>query len=202
MKKYKFTKNWFKSEDLNSFLPTNNTQERHILEIGSFEGKSTIWFLKNLLQNNNSTITCIDPWTSYSQDSDSYNSYNSDNTEWDFTSHEETFLYNISQTEEESKVIIKKGYSHEILPQLLLENKKYDIIFADGNHTSPFVLMDAVLSWNCLKHGGVMIFDDYLWGDTNSTIAPKIAIDSFLSCFKDYLEIIWFDYRVAIKKMK
>ena len=47
-----------------------------------------------------------------------------------------------------------------------------------------------------------MIFDDYLWGDVNSTTAPKIAVDSFISCFKDYIEVIWSDYRLAIKKIK
>lgn len=199
MKNYKFTENWFNSKDIETFLPINDVQERHILEIGSFEGKSTIWFLENLLQNNNSTITCIDPWTSYSQNSDSYNSYNSDNAEFNFTSHKETFLYNISQTEEEHKVIIKQGYSQEILPKLSLGDKQYDIIFIDGNHTSPFVLTDAVLSWYCLKHGGVMIFDDYHWGD--GRLGPKLAIDSFINVFGDYCTVIWDEYRKAIKKL-
>ena len=75
MKNYKYTENWFSFSDLEQFLPLNTQEELHILEIGSFEGKSTIWFLENILQNPNSTITCIDPWTSYSQDSKSFESY-------------------------------------------------------------------------------------------------------------------------------
>tara|TARA_R110000803_G_C11859309_1_gene306941 strand:- start:65 stop:691 length:627 start_codon:yes stop_codon:yes gene_type:complete len=208
MKNYHYTENWFyprpllgsASEDLASNLPVNDTQERHILEIGSFEGKSTIWFLENLLQNNNSTITCIDPWTSYSQDTNSFNSYNKSDAEWDFTSHKETFLYNISQSGVESKTIVKQGYSTEIIPQLILEQKQYDIIFIDGNHTAPFVLMDAVLSWNCLKSEGVMIFDDYTWG--NGRLGPQLAIDSFINIFTDYCDIVYSGYRKAIKKIK
>ena len=58
------------------------------------------------------------------------------------------------------------------------------------------------MCWYLLNDSGIMIFDDYLWGDINSSTAPKIAVDSFISCFKDYIEVIWNDYRVAIKKIK
>jgi predicted O-methyltransferase YrrM len=200
-KEYKYTENWFASEDIERFLP-KYTEEKRMLEIGSFEGKSTVWFLENILVNKNSTITCVDPWTSYSQNTDSFNSYNTLETEWDFTNHQKTFIYNIYQSGSPEKIIINKGFSYKILPKLINDNEKYDIIFIDGNHTSPFVLSDCVMSWYLLNDNGIMIFDDYLWGDINSTTAPKIAIDSFISCFKDYIEIIWSDYRLAIKKVK
>lgn len=200
-KEYKYTENWFGSEDIEKFLP-KYTEEKRMLEIGSFEGKSTVWFLENILLNSNSTITCVDPWTSYSQNKDSFNSYNTLETEWDFTNHQKTFIYNIYQSGYPEKVIINKGFSHKILPKLINDNEKYDIIFIDGNHTSAFVLSDCVMSWYLLADNGIMIFDDYLWGDVNSTTAPKIAVDSFISCFKDYIEVIWSDYRLAIKKIK
>ncbi len=200
-KDYKYTENWFQSNDLEKFIP-KYTEEKRMLEIGSFEGKSTVWFLENVLINNKSTITCVDPWTSYSQDTNSFNSYNKIENEWDFTNHIKTFIYNIYQSGCPEKVIINKGFSHKILPKLINDGEKYDIIFIDGNHTSPFVLSDCVMSWYLLNDNGIIIFDDYLWGDINSTTAPKIAIDSFISCFKDYIEIIWSDYRLAIKKIK
>ena len=143
MKNYKFTENWFESDDLDKFTPKGTQKELHILEIGSFEGKSTVWFLENLLQNQNSSITCIDPWTSYSQTNDSFKSYNSENTEWDFKKHKNTFLHNIKESGFENKVNIIQGFSHEILPELI-HKKKFDIIFIDGNHTAPFVITDAV----------------------------------------------------------
>ena len=197
-KEYKYTEDWFSSEDLEKFLP-KYTEEKSILEIGSFEGKSTIWFLENILSNEKSTITCIDPWTTYSQNTDSFNSLED---EWDFTNNEKTFIYNIEQSGFSDKVIVNKGFSYKILPKLINDNNKYDIIFIDGNHTSPFVLTDCVMCWYLLEDNGIMIFDDYLWGDTESTTSPKIAVDSFISCFNDYIEVIWYDYRVAIKKIK
>jgi predicted O-methyltransferase YrrM len=205
MKNYKFTENWFESDDLNNFTPKGTQKELHILEIGSFEGKSAVWFLENLLQNQNSSITCIDPWTSYSQTNDSFESYNSENTEWDFKNHKNTFLHNIKESGFENKVNIIQGFSHEILPELI-HKKKFDIIFIDGNHTAPFVITDAVFSWYMLKTDGLLIFDDYQWGKTKNlvgtTLAPKLAIDSFVDCFSDYLEVIHKEWRLAIRKIK
>ena len=205
MKNYKFTENWFESDDLNKFTAKGTQKELHILEIGSFEGKSTVWFLENLLQNQNSSITCIDSWTSYSQNNDSFRSYNSENTEWDFKNHKNTFLYNIKESGFENKVNIIQGFSHEILPELINKNK-FDIIFIDGNHTAPFVITDAVFSWYMLKTNGLLIFDDYQWGKSENligtTLTPKLAIDSFVDCFSDYLEVIHKEWRLAIRKIK
>ena len=199
---YKFTKDWFKSDDLVQFLPLKTQEEIHILEIGSFEGKSTIWFLENILTNDKSTITCVDPWTSYTQDENSFDSYNKIDSEWNFEDNKNTFLYNIDLSGVSNKVIIEQGYSNEILPKFIVDKKRYDIIFIDGNHTSPFVITDGIMSWYLLKKGGLMIFDDYLWGDCNSTLSPKLAVDSFVVCFKDYIEVVWSKFRLSIKKIK
>ena len=202
MKNYKFTEDWFSADDLVQFLPLQTQEEIHILEIGSFEGKSTIWFLENILTNDKSTITCVDPWTTYSQNNNSFDSYNKVDSEWNFEDNKNTFLYNIELSGVSNKVIIEQGYSNEILPKFIVDKKRYDIIFIDGNHTSPFVITDGIMSWYLLKKNGLMIFDDYLWGDCNSTLSPKLAVDSFVDCFKDYIEVVWSKYRLTIKKIK
>lgn len=204
MKNYKFTHDWFSSNDLQQFLDSQelNSKPISMLEIGSFEGKSTVWFLENILQNEKSTITCIDPWTSYSQDSNSLNSYSQENTEWDFKTHKDTFDYNIQESGFSDKTIAIQGFSHKILPQFLVDEKQFDIIFIDGNHVAPYVLQDAVLSWNLLNKEGIMIFDDYLWGQQNH-LAPKPAIDSFCFIFQDYVKLIWDkSNRYTIQKIK
>lgn len=200
-KEYKFTQNWFNNSEMNQYLSKDSTK-KNMLEIGAFEGLSTIWFLENILQNDESSITCIDPWTTYSQNNDTFNSYNKSGTEWDFRDNKSNFLHNISVSGFQDKTNVIQGYSNDILPKLISENKKFDIIFIDGNHTSSFVLTDAVMSWYLLEEGGIMIFDDYLWGDQKTTLSPKIAVDSFLSCFSDYIEIVWSSYTLAIKKIK
>jgi predicted O-methyltransferase YrrM len=212
MKNYNFTQNWFYSYDLEQFLPLGTQDEIHILEIGSFEGESAVWFSENLLNNKNSTITCIDPWISYHQKNDSLNSYNKDILKEDlsdlsegyiFSNEYETFVKNIIETNKLTQIHIMKGPSDVILPNLIFNQKKYDIIFIDGNHTSPYVLSDAIMSWKLLKVNGTMVFDDYLWGlDKHETLRPKMAVDNFISNYSDYLEVCWSDYRIAVKKIK
>ena len=204
--KYKFTANWFGSEeqieDLKSILPDSNS-ELHLLEIGSYEGRSSVWFLDNLLTNKKSTLTCIDPWMDYSQNEKGLNSYDTETSEHKLGTDKiiDTFLFNIEASGMSDKVIVERGISTKVLPKLLLNENKYDIIFIDGNHVAPFVLMDAVLSWDLLKVGGIMIFDDYLWmPERYKSLTPKIAVDSFIEVFEDYNDVILNKYRKAIRK--
>ncbi len=73
MRDYRFSEDWFSDIGISHVLPLGNKEEFHILEIGSYEGKSTTWFLDNLLLSKDSTITCVDPWMNFSQDSNSFN---------------------------------------------------------------------------------------------------------------------------------
>ena len=205
MKNYRFTENWFTDDGLVILNDLDVTKELHILEIGSFEGKSTVWFLENILQNKNSTITCVDPWMNYSQDQDSLNSYFKGENEWDLINRKtkEIFLHNIVESGDSGKVIIRQGFSDKVLPCLITEQKMYDIIFIDGNHTAPYVIMDSVMSWPLLKKGGIMIFDDYNWElDNPPTLRPKESVDYFMLSFSDYIKEIYCDYRRMIKKIK
>jgi predicted O-methyltransferase YrrM len=204
MKNYIFTEDWFNDDGLFILNEIDTTKELHILEIGSFEGKSTIWFLDNMLQNKNSTITCVDPWMSYSQDHDSINSYSKEKNEWDLIERKtkEIFLHNIVESTNSSKVIIRQGFSDKVLPSLITEQKIYDIIFIDGNHTAPYVMMDTIMSWGLLKNGGIIIFDDYSWNlDKPTTLRPKESVDYFMLTFSDYLTELYSDYRKIVKKL-
>ena len=204
MKNYTFTENWFTDDGLSTLNEIEPNEEIHILEIGSFEGKSTIWFLENFLQNKNSTITCVDPWMDYSQDHDSLNSYFREENEWNLTERKtkEIFLHNIIESSNSNKVIIRQGFSDKILPSLITEQKMYDIIFIDGNHTAPYVMMDTIMSWTLLKKGGIIIFDDYTWGlDKPSTLRPKESVDYFMLTFADYVTELYSNYRKIIKKI-
>ena len=213
MKKYKYTENWLSSGELTEILINisniNPLEEMHILEIGSFEGRSTVWFLEKLLQNKKSTITCIDPWLDYALDKNSLNSYGPPRTKT-----MKTFHNNLKESGQKEKVNVLRGFSYEKLPKLIIENKIYDIIFIDGNHTAPFVLMDATMSWPLLKKGGVIIFDDYKWGinykeggkrktqTIKETLRPAIAINAFEKNFNDYVEVIWDKWTKSFKRIK
>jgi predicted O-methyltransferase YrrM len=205
MKNYKFTEEWFTNDGLSVLNNLDPTKEIHILEIGCFEGKSTIWFLDNILQNDKSTITCVDPWTNFSQDNNSLNSYFKDNTEWLLSERKtkEMFLHNINESTNANKVIVREGLSNKVLPFLITEGKMYDIIFIDGNHTAPYVMMDAIMSWELLNDNGIIIFDDYLWEMSRPTnLRPKESVDYFILTFSDYITELHSNYRKIIKKIK
>jgi predicted O-methyltransferase YrrM len=205
--KYQFTADWFGNIELqNDLIKTINldpTNEINILEIGSYEGRSTVWFIETYLHNINSTITCIDPWLDYSQDEKSLNSYNAVDAQWKFGSLKikEIFENNIHLSGKKDQVIIHHDLSTNILPKLLVEKKKYDVIFIDGNHVAPFVMMDAVLCWNLLNKNGIMIFDDYLWmPNLDKKLRPQMAIDYFIEVFANYCEVKLNNYRKSIIK--
>lgn len=205
---YNFTANWFDSDesqkkDLCNILPYKTNDEIHILEIGSYEGMSTVWFVENFLNNEKSTITCVDPWDDYSQDANSMGSYGSSDASCKFKTRKikDVFLNNIEVTGKKNQVLVKQGMSNKILPSLIFEDKEYDVVYIDGNHVAPFVLMDAIMSWNLLKNNGIMIFDDYLWmPDIAKTLRPQMAIDHFIEVFHDYCEVRLNNYRKAIVK--
>ena len=53
-----------------------------------------------------------------------------------------------------------EGDSRKEIPKLY-GKIEFDIIFIDGNHSSRYILSDAVNCWNILKEDGYLIFDDF-----------------------------------------
>ena len=42
-------------------------------------------------------------------------------------------------------------------------DKYFDLIYVDGDHSSNQVKIDLINSWNVLKNGGFLILDYYMW---------------------------------------
>jgi predicted O-methyltransferase YrrM len=184
----RFRSDWFSYNIpiwLEIFKPPINN-EIHILEIGSYEGRSTIWFLENILLHPSSTITCIDTF----QGSDEHPDYLKLNIY-------DNFIHNINNFKNKVKILI--GKSFDILKTLPTQ-EVYDVIYVDGSHYSHNVLEDAILSFYLLKKNGYMIFDDYLWRDTTSLENPKIGIDAFLECYKGQYTLTNSNYQLIIQK--
>ena len=112
------------------------------LEIGSFEGRSTLWLCENILTAEDARIDCLDLFAT-------------DPVHGDYLSR---FRHNTS--EHTWKVREVHGPSFEGLRQV---EGPYDIVYVDGWHSAFGALADGVMSWPMLKVGGVMVFDDYLW---------------------------------------
>lgn len=168
-----------------------------ILEIGSFEGKSTKFWAE---LPNTEHITCIDTWEGSIEHSD-----------LDIHDIEKRFDQNHGWRQNLSKL---KGKSFDILCSIQSTHRQfYDLIYIDGSHDPKDVLSDAILSFNLLKSGGIMIFDDYLWinrmrfgpwhGELPVQILPhpKIAIDAFCNIYEGNIRIISVDYQLVLEKL-
>jgi predicted O-methyltransferase YrrM len=170
------------------------------LEIGSYEGQSALWFLRNLLTHPTSKLLCVDTWHA-----------GEDMPYVDDDTLLTTFLNNIDAYR--ANCGIMRGRSQDVLLQLPPDT--YDFVYIDGSHTTPSVLMDSVLAWRVAKPGGILIWDDYLWElpmekyPTSVTeeqkkhielLRPKTGIDAFLTCYEGQYEVIAKEWQVALKK--
>ena len=181
---YTFTNDWFEAHKptwrsiLTRKLPTN------ILEIGSYEGQSTVYSSSLVLESQARpvSITCIDTWQGGREHSRD-----------DMRSVEERFDRNTSLLKDKysSRLNIRKikSKSCTALSKLYLtgEDKSYDFIYIDGSHDACDVLFDAVVGFKLLKKDALLCFDDFLWhsGNRNPLQTPRQAVESFISCYRD-----------------
>jgi len=158
------------------YLGQYKDAETHFLEVGSFEGRSAIWMLQNILTHAKSTITCVDVWGG--------------------AAAEHRFDRNVVKTGLSHKVIKIKRQSCVALRHLAFET--FDFIYVDGCHEGMNVIEDGVLAYRLLKKGGLMIFDDYPWQGEHRRLMPKPAIDAFLHLYP--VEHLHKEWQVIIRK--
>jgi len=187
--KKEYTRKWFDADKsgLVNVLSEYKGSTKY-LEIGSFEGRSTCWFLANIITGPGSKAYCIDTWQG-----------GFEHAGIDFDDVEDRFDKNTAGYRE--KIVKLKGTSFEQLASLVRGHRNsFDVVYVDGSHTSWDVLSDCVLSFNLCKVGGIIGLDDYLWGEQNLN-APKPAIDSFLYIYDNFLQVIKKDYQVWVKRI-
>jgi len=200
---YQFTKDWFHWapevwEQLIPLLPERPERGgREFLEIGSFEGRSTVWIVENMMRDDAGGLTCIDTWEGGEEHSAE-----------DMAAVEGRFDYNKELLEEKfpHRIVHKfKGTSSQWLAHFLVEAPKdrvdFDFIYIDGSHIAKDVLTDACMAWPLLKPKGLMVFDDYMWGNPRDALhRPKIAIDAFTNIFGETAEIVHVGYQLVVRK--
>lgn len=199
---YEFTQDWFQYGEqlwphLIQHLPKHQ-DPRRVLEIGSFEGRSTVWLIENMMRPYDELV-CIDTWAG----GEEHSQVNMGEVEARFDRNIEKAAQKVSHLKIQK---IKDVSTWGLAKQMdWLENPMYmfDFIYVDGSHQAPDVLCDAVMAWRVLRDGGVMVFDDYLWGDPRMPLhRPKIAIDAFMNIFAGEMVILHIGGQVAIKKQR
>jgi predicted O-methyltransferase YrrM len=195
MSEYQFTKDWFGWappvwEQLIPMLP-GEAGKRNFLEIGSFEGRSTVWTMENMMQKGD-YIYCIDTWEG-----------GEEHGAEDMQAVFERFKANTAIAKDKTKVV--RGYAMSTstteLASKIQDVVQYDFIYIDGSHIAKDVLTDACMAWQVLKPKGIMVFDDYVWGDPRDILhRPKAAIDAFTNIFAEEVEVIHVGYQLVVRK--
>lgn len=199
MTEYQFTKDWFGWappvwEQLIPMLP-GQPGERNFLEIGSFEGRSTVWTVENMMQEGDGMF-CIDTW----EGGEEHSAEDMGSVERRFDTNRRILAVNY----DERYVFPFKRTSVQHLANWLAdpeERKDFDFIYIDGSHIAKDVLTDACMAWPLLKPKGIMVFDDYMWGNPRDILhRPKPAIDAFTNIFAEEVDIVHVGYQLVVRK--
>lgn len=188
--------NWFSAVNGEKIFQDNlkhlqGVNNLNFLEIGSFTGDSAVWMLENILTSDSSKLTCIDTWAGSAEHEEEVKK------QFNFGDIENEFDSRVAKYGD--KVIKVKSYSQEWLMQN--RNSTFDFIYIDGDHFAKSVILDSMLSWDLLKSGGIMAFDDYEWEHpAGKEYNPKIAIDAFLNILDNSLEVIYRGWQLWIRK--
>jgi len=160
---------------------------QRILEIGSYEGRSTCFIIEECSRHAPIEIHCLDTFAG---------SIEHERIKVDVTGLEDKFDLNTQLAIEHSggsvrcKLVKHKQPSLLGLAKLLAEGHAgtFDLIYVDGSHLAHDVLADLVLSFELLRNGGTMVADDYLWYERirsspllQNLTHPKPAIDAFVN---------------------
>ena len=188
MNNYRYTKQWFLNSEIKQFLDSylNKNTENRILEIGCYEGLSSVFFADNFLNNSNSQLICVDPFL---------NIENNDHKQFLMSNEENNFDYNISICKNNNKITIKKITSDSFFTT---NKNTFNFIYIDGCHEPEFIKRDMENSFNILESNGIMWMDDYGGGDG---IQIKSTMNAFLEKYKGLYSIIHKGYQLAIKKI-
>jgi predicted O-methyltransferase YrrM len=173
-----------------SLLAAHRDRALEVLEIGSWEGRSAIFFLRFLPH---CRLTCVDTFQG--------NAEHALRDKWaDALPHiEARFDSNLAEFADRFEKI--KLSSTEALAALNAAGRKFDLAYIDGSHDSADVHHDAVLSWPMINDRGIVMFDDYEWSFfEDERRHPKLGVDTFLLTHAGQYRELHRGYQIIIEK--
>lgn len=182
---------------IEKYINTNN--KLTCLEIGSHEGQSAMYFLKNILKNPLSKLYCVDPFykSSWSR------------TDPSVINYEDIFNLNISNNDKNKQINKYIGLNKDFFNTKLFDNIVIDIAYIDDNHTYESTKLNIKYIYPKLRIGGILIFDDYDGNycdptDKNAghhwTDPVKKAVDEFISQYNNKIDVIFKEYQIILRK--
>ena len=186
---YEFTADWF-----SDYRPTWDQlvaqwKPSRILEIGCYEGRATCYLIAACSAHHALELHCIDTWEG-----------GTEHAEGAMAAVERRFDRNVDLARKNAAHPVKLKKYKEASNRALLriaaaeDPSSFDLAYVDGSHQAPDVLTDAVLAFQLVRPGGLIIFDDYLWymeqpGKQDAFNMPKPAIDAFVNIFQRKLRV-------------
>jgi GR25 family glycosyltransferase involved in LPS biosynthesis len=182
MYNFPVSKSWFCYSELKSYIINNFILNDiyNILEIGSFEGCSSCFFSDILLNNNNSTMICVDPFIS-----DGCNAVDDPNN------LKHIFYSNIQKSKNNMNISIRETYSNEFYETY--NGKRFNFIYIDGEHSDTQIQTDLNECFKLLEPNGILWCDDY----NNNW---KKTFVNWMEQNKQYITVIHEGYQLGIVK--
>lgn len=115
------------------------TGAREVLEIGMAFGVSTLWLFQGMADPTG-RITSVDPFQA----------------EW----FDRIGILNIERAGLADRHTCIERPSHEALPALLSDQRRFDAVFIDGNHRFEHTLVDCFFALRLVPIGGHILFHD------------------------------------------
>ena len=190
---YDYTQKWFFGSELRKVLLNHieSSKENNILEIGCFEGLSACFFSDNIMDNTNSSLTCVDPFYI----SGTVPGITTQNVDENIIKR---FKSNITKSKNNSKICLHQKTSDDFFKN---NTKMYNFIYIDGCHEIDYINRDMENSFKSLKKNGVMWMDDYMGGGVEGKGQIKRTMDAFLNRHNGEFKLIHVGYQLAIKKL-
>ena len=168
------------------------TQDAYInvLEIGSWEGRSALFFLNYLPK---CRLVCVDTFAG-GQD-------HRNDPQYALVLPDIEKRFDANLVSFKSRVEKIKATSSEALASLAIAKRRFDLAFIDGSHQAKDVYSDAALTWPLLNNNAILILDDYEWHvASDEADRPKSGINAFLCAFADQYSIMHRGYQVILRK--
>ena len=152
------------------------------LELGCFEGLSTVWLLENIFTAGNTRYVAVD--TFKTGPDLAVSNINFEEVKQRFLRNIERFKFNVQLIENSTQEAGR-----------LLNSCEFDFVYVDASHECSDVLSDCVLAYRVLKPSGMCICDDYEW-KFRPGLDPKEGIDAFLKAFGHKVKVTHRGYQL------
>lgn len=162
-----------------------------VLEIGSWEGRSALFFLNYLPQ---CTIVCVDTFGGAIE----HKTWPLWQRIWQLKPIERRFDRNLAQFGARVRKI--KDRSLRALGQLGIERQRFDVVYVDGSHLAIDVYRDGILAFPLLVPDGIIIFDDYKRRVGPEMHWPSVGIDAFLASVEQNFDELFRGHQLIIGK--